>query len=123
MYPTYADIAECVRLRHGFVPKTCWIAHVKELMDLPVRVAPNRQSRATRMVPCPHEKRAAIEGCINYLIKKAKSRIFQCPHCGLHHKFTFKKLEKGVWPCNGMALTPKQKREMMACLVLRRFGI
>jgi len=39
MKPTYAEIAECVKLRHGFVPKTCWIAHVKELNGLPVRVA------------------------------------------------------------------------------------
>lgn len=67
MKPTYAEIAECVKRRHGFVPKTCWIAHVKELNGLPVRVAPNRQSRKTRMVPCPSEKRASIEDCFRRL--------------------------------------------------------
>ena len=28
---TYAEIAECVKRQSGFTPKTCWIAHVKEL--------------------------------------------------------------------------------------------
>jgi hypothetical protein len=123
MNPTYTDIAECVKQRHGFVPKTCWIAHVKELNGLPVRVAPNRQSQAARMVPCPPEKRAAIEGCIKYLAKMAEKRIFQCPHCCSHHKFTFERLEKGVWPCNDNPLTPKQRREITNALFLRKLSI
>lgn len=67
MNRTYTDIAECVKQRNGFVPKTCWIAHVKELNGLPVRVAPNRQSRAARVFPCPPEKRKAIEECLKRL--------------------------------------------------------
>lgn len=41
---TYKEIQNWVRQNHGFLPKTCWIAHCKELYGLPVSNAPNRQS-------------------------------------------------------------------------------
>ena len=56
---TYIEIQQYVRRVHGFVPKTCWIAHVKELCGLAPRRAPNRARRG-REVPCPLNKRAAI---------------------------------------------------------------
>ncbi len=58
--PTYMEIQDYVRRRYGFVPETCWIAHVKELCGLPVRKAWNRAGQA-RMAPCPPEKRPAIK--------------------------------------------------------------
>jgi len=57
---TYEQIINWVRRRYRFVPKTCWIAHVKELNGLPVRRAWNRAGRG-RVVPCPDERRSAIE--------------------------------------------------------------
>ena len=57
---SYKQIQEVVKDKHGWVPKTCWIAHVKELNGLPIRNAPNRRS-TERMVPCPPGKRKAIE--------------------------------------------------------------
>ena len=57
---TYKQIQEDVKARYGWVPKTYWIAHVKELNGLPVSRAPNRVSEQ-RQVPCPNEKRPAIE--------------------------------------------------------------
>ena len=36
---TYDDIEGYVRRYYDFVPKSCWIAHVKELNGLPVRRA------------------------------------------------------------------------------------
>ncbi len=57
---TYRDIQRWVKARHGFVPKTCWIAHCKELAGLPVKRAPNRRGN-TRAVPCPKgRERSAI---------------------------------------------------------------
>lgn len=54
---TYKDIQDWVRKNHGFAPKSCWIAHCKELNGLPVKT-----SRSTpRVVPCPASKRVAIE--------------------------------------------------------------
>ncbi len=63
---TYAAIQTYVKQTHGFVPKTCWIAHVKSLHGLPMRTAPNRASPQTRMVPCPPEKRPAIEDALRH---------------------------------------------------------
>ena len=56
---TYKDIQNWVKINYDFVPKTCWIAHCKELSGLSSRVAYNRQG-SDRMECCPEEKRDAI---------------------------------------------------------------
>ena len=56
---TYQEIAKRVKATHGWEPKTCWIAHCKELKGLPVRRAPNRATDV-RQVPCPVDRRPAI---------------------------------------------------------------
>jgi hypothetical protein len=63
---TYAQIQEYLRRRHGCTVKTCWIAHVKELNGLPVRVAPNRLSADRRVDPCPASKRPLIEEAMRH---------------------------------------------------------
>src|SRR5713101_4452131 len=57
---TYSVIANWVKKTFGWVPKTCWIAHMKELCGLPVRKAPNRGQGSQRQVPCPEDRRSAI---------------------------------------------------------------
>ena len=57
---TYDEISDYVRRHFGFIPETCWVAHVKELNGLPVKRAWNRAGHG-RTVPCPDDKRAAIE--------------------------------------------------------------
>jgi hypothetical protein len=57
---TYRDIATEVKISAGFVPKTCWIAHVMELLGLKHRRAPNRINLVERKYPCPPEKMPAI---------------------------------------------------------------
>jgi len=64
---TYRDIQEDVRRRCGRAIKTCWIAHVKELNGLDLRLAPNRRSAATRAYPCPPEVRPLIEDSMRRL--------------------------------------------------------
>ena len=34
---TYAEIQKFVQRHHGFIPKTGWIAHVKEVHGVPTR--------------------------------------------------------------------------------------
>ena len=51
--PTYIEIQAWVKLKHGWEPKTCWIAHCKELLGL---IPPNKE----RKNPCPPKKREAI---------------------------------------------------------------
>ncbi len=65
MIATYQQLQAWVKRYHGFVPKTCWIAHCKELNGLPVRRAPNRRGSG-RMVPCPLAKRAAIKAAFRH---------------------------------------------------------
>lgn len=62
---TYREIQEWVHDHHGFRPKTCWIAHCKELCGLPLRKAPNRKS-LTRREPCPPDKQAAIKAAFDH---------------------------------------------------------
>lgn len=57
---TYAQIQKIVQAKHGYVPKTCWIAHVKSDFSLTRGIAPNRTSVRSRKYPCPPEKRQAI---------------------------------------------------------------
>ncbi len=59
---TYKDIQDWVRKKYGFAPKSCWIAHCKELNGLPVKT--NRST--PRVVPCPANKRVAIESAFRH---------------------------------------------------------
>jgi len=53
---TYKQMQDYVRDNFGYVPKTCWIAHMKEICGLSPQIAKNRRSHAVRMYPCPPEK-------------------------------------------------------------------
>jgi hypothetical protein len=61
---TYEEIQDYVRERHGYTPKTCWIAHVKELNGLVVRKAPNRAG--ARVYPCPPAHQAEITEALRH---------------------------------------------------------
>lgn len=57
---TYKEIQSYVKATNGFVPKTCWIAHMKEVSGIPVRTAYNRLTLNKRKHPCPPSKQKAI---------------------------------------------------------------
>ena len=58
---TYKEIQGYVKETYGFSPKTCWIAHMKELCSIPVKNAPNRISPSHREKPCPPEKMGPVK--------------------------------------------------------------
>lgn len=62
MKVTYRQIQAYVKETAGFVPKTDWIAHVKELNGLPLKHT--RKKRTKRLEPCPADKRKAIEDAL-----------------------------------------------------------
>jgi hypothetical protein len=64
--PTYSEIQKFVQRRNGFVPTLGWIAHVKALSGLPTRRATHRAGQGRRLVPCPAEKREAIEQALRH---------------------------------------------------------
>jgi len=49
---TYRKIQEYVMANFGFVPKTCWIAHVLSDYGMTHGAAPNRIDANRRKVPC-----------------------------------------------------------------------
>jgi hypothetical protein len=57
---TYQEIQKWVQQEFGFKPKTCWIAHCKEIYGLPLSAAPNRLGEE-RVELCPPDKRPAIK--------------------------------------------------------------
>jgi hypothetical protein len=63
---TYKAIQQRVKNLDGFVPKTCWIAHVLSDHGLVTRAAPNRIDAKAREYPCPAEKRSAIEAALRH---------------------------------------------------------
>jgi hypothetical protein len=62
---TYIEIQAYVRARHGFTPKTGWIAHVKEMNGLSLRPTHNRGTDA-RVTACPPERQPAIEEALRH---------------------------------------------------------
>jgi len=56
----YKQIQDWVKQNHGFVPKSCWIAHCKEMEGLNPRISTRRYDPSVRQVLCPPEKRMPI---------------------------------------------------------------
>lgn len=56
----YQKAACLVARNFGFIPKTCWIAHAREIRGDKMRLAPNRMGAAPRKYPCPPDKLPAI---------------------------------------------------------------
>jgi hypothetical protein len=63
---TDAEIQKFVQQHHGFIPKPGWIAHVKEVHDIPTLRGAKRARRGRDAEPCPPEKREAIEEALRH---------------------------------------------------------
>ena len=63
---TYKEIQARVKKQNGFVPKTCWIAHVLSDHKLTTRQAANRIQRGVRSQPCPDDKRPAMIAALKH---------------------------------------------------------
>ena len=66
MMASYKEIQEYVRANNGFVPKSCWIAHVLSDLELTKRVSHRRRDGAPRLYPCPDAKRPAILAALKH---------------------------------------------------------
>ena len=63
---TYKEIQTYIKQHHQITVQTCWIAHMKEKLGLPKRVASNRIDENSRVKPCPTEYEGFIEEAFNY---------------------------------------------------------
>ncbi len=61
---TYEQITYWINENYGYKPKTCWIAHAKELCGLNPRRAHNRQGE--RKNPCPPNKLDNFISCFKH---------------------------------------------------------
>ena len=57
---SYKQIKDFVYETHGFHPKSGWIAHAKEVYNIPVKKAPNRKGNE-RLWPCPEKRLEQIK--------------------------------------------------------------
>lgn len=53
---TYKEIQQYVKNKYGYSVKTCWIAHMKELSGIKVKVSHRRYDENVRTNPCPENK-------------------------------------------------------------------
>jgi hypothetical protein len=63
---TYRQMQDWVGANFGFTPKTCWIAHLKELCGVRPRRAPNRSAGVRRANPCPPERIEPIKEALRH---------------------------------------------------------
>mgnify|MGYP006952611412 CR=1 FL=1 len=57
---TYKQIQGFVKQQYGYIPKSCWIAHMKEVCGLNPKLSARRNSVASRVHPCPLERQDDI---------------------------------------------------------------
>ena len=57
---TYQEIQNYVKNKYGVAVKTCWIAHMKEVCGLDVKVSNRRNDPNKRVYPCPEGKKPMI---------------------------------------------------------------
>ncbi|MDB9361847.1 hypothetical protein PN509_16275 [Nodularia spumigena CS-588/02] len=50
---TYKQIQEYIKTKHQMVVKSCWIAHAKEQLGLPLNPSPRSSEGKPRVYPCP----------------------------------------------------------------------
>ncbi|MCK5717189.1 MAG: hypothetical protein KAH77_06840 [Thiomargarita sp.] len=58
---TYKIIQTEIKETHGRLVKACWIAHVKEMNGLPLKLSHNRAASEPRKYPCPDWAKPLIE--------------------------------------------------------------
>jgi hypothetical protein len=63
---TDVEIQKFVQQRHGFIPKTEWIAHVKAVHKMPTLREAERARHDRAIERCPADKREAIEEALRH---------------------------------------------------------
>lgn len=63
---TYKEIQKYVKDNYGYIPKSCWIAHTKEICGLNPKISNNRYNNNRRAYPCPENKLNDIKQAFIY---------------------------------------------------------
>ncbi len=65
---TYKQLQGYVKDRYGVSIKSCWIAHMKEICGLDVKMSHRRYAPNSRVNPCPDNKKPMIEDAFRHYI-------------------------------------------------------
>lgn len=63
---TYREIQDYIKVKYGYSAQSCWIAHVKKLCGIEVRLSPNRIDNNKRVKSCPVSKVNDIKEALRY---------------------------------------------------------
>lgn len=63
---TYKQIQEYIKTKHQVTIKTCWIAHAKEQLGLPLKASQRSSEGKPRVYPCPEDKLPLIKEAFEY---------------------------------------------------------
>ena len=58
---TYKEIQQYVKNKYDYSVKTCWIAHMKELSGIKVKISHRRYDENVKTNPCPENKMKGIK--------------------------------------------------------------
>jgi len=58
---TYTQIQEYIKKQFGYKPKSCWIAHMKEICGLNPKISSRRYDLNKRVCPCTLETQSDIK--------------------------------------------------------------
>lgn len=63
---TYTQIQDYIKNKYNYTPKTCLIAHAKEVYGISVKEANNRIDSDSRVYPCPKDKLEDLKEAFEY---------------------------------------------------------
>lgn len=63
---TYRMIQNYIKNKYNYIPKTCWIAHAKEVYGIKVKKSINRIDCDERVYPCPENKLEDLKEAFEY---------------------------------------------------------
>lgn len=63
---TYRMIQNYIKNKYNYIPKTCWIAHAKEVYGIKVKKSINRIDCHDRVYPCPENKLEDLKEAFEY---------------------------------------------------------
>lgn len=63
---TYKQIQDYIKNKYQVTVKTCWIAHVKEELGLPLKPSKRSSEGKPRVYQCPEDKLSLIREAFEY---------------------------------------------------------
>ena len=63
---TYQQLQDYIKTKHQVTVKSCWIAHAKEQLGLPLNPSPRSSEGRARVYPCPDNVLPIIQAAFQH---------------------------------------------------------